>query len=400
MSILLKNVNIVDAGCDYIADVLIKDKYIAKIGQDLDPYDNDNVFNCTGLTLMPSFVDLHAHFRQPGFEQKETVKTGSLAALKGGYTLVNLMANTKPVANDMVVVDFVLEESKRLDLINVHQTASVTNDFDGVSLEHLKDIDGEKVLFISDDGRGIVSNKTSYLSMKFAKENGFVIMTHAEDKELTPIDYRLSEDVITIRDLYLCKMTGARLHMSHVSTKDSINAIKIAKDHFTNVTCEVTPHHLSLYDNDFRVNPPIRTSSDVDTIIKAIKTGVVDAISTDHAPHTAQDKQNGAPGLVGLETAFCVCYSTLVKSGHISLNHLSSLMSLNPYKIFQNRYPNRGLIRENYIADLTLIDLNKKIKVDPENFATKGRATPFAGKEFYGDIKMTLRDGIIKYNNF
>ena len=398
MNYILKNVDVVDKNKTVKnTNLYIENALIEKISDEVD--ENLQSYDCTGLTVMPSFVDLHAHFRDPGYTHKETIQTGSKAAVKGGYTLINLMANTKPIANDMQVVNYVLDKAKKIGLINIHQCVSVTNDFDGESLEHLDKIDTKKVKFISDDGKGIISNLTSYKSMLIAKEKNLTIMTHAEDKYLTPIDYRLSEDIITIRDLYLCHATGARLHLSHVSTIDSLEAIRLAKQHGTNVTCEVTPHHIALYDNEFKVNPPIRTQKDVYAVIEAIKDGTIDAISTDHAPHTAEEKKNGAPGLVGLETAFGVCYSNLVKPNHITLNKLSELISYNPYKIFDGMYEKRGLIKQGYVADLALVDINKTYTVDPNNFDSMGKNTPFKDKQLQGIVVATIKDGEFKYDN-
>ncbi len=394
MKILLKNANIVDRNKSLKGDIYIEEGIIRELGENLER--DCETLDLKGLTLMPAFLDLHAHFRDPGFPKKETLETGSLAALRGGYTTVNLMANTWPIASNMEVVDYVLKKEEELDLIDVHQTVAVTNNFNGKSFEHLDQIDENKVRFISDDGKGIISNRVSYESMLIARDRGFIIMTHAEDMELTKIDYRMSENIISFRDLYLSQVTGARLHLAHVSTKEAIRAIRMAKEDGVNVTCEVTPHHIYMYDNDYRVNPPIREREDVEEIIRGIQDGTVDAIATDHAPHTEEEKKKGAPGISGIEVAFSLCYSKLVRQGHISLNRLSDLMSYGPARIFD---VNKGLVEEGYLADLVVLDLDKEYEIDSRDFISKGKNTPLNGETVFGQPVLTMKAGAIKYKN-
>lgn len=393
MDVLIKQARIVDENLDFIGDLYVKDGLITDFGENLN-YDC-KIINGEGLVLMPSFVDLHVHFREPGFTYKEELFTGSLAALKGGYTLVNLMGNTNPICSSMETVEYVLNKGKELDLIDLHQTVSITKDFDGQTLEHLETLDN-RVKFISDDGKGVKSNIVMYNSMVKAKEKGLTIITHAEDDDLTPIDYRISENIITIRDLYLSKVTGANLHLAHVSTIEAIEEIRRAKSEGVNVTCEVTPHHISLWDNDYKVNPPIRTKVDVEAIIEGIIDGTVDAIATDHAPHSKEDKEKGAPGLSGIETAFSVCYTSLVRADRIDLKKLSHIMSANGAMIMNMK---KGKIEKGYDGDIVLLDLNKEIIIDGENFISKGKNTPFNGMKFYGQVVTTIKEGKIKYIN-
>ena len=233
-------------------------------------------------------------------------------------------------------------------------------------------------------------------AMQLAKENNWIVMSHAEDEDFSKIDMRIAEDLMTIRDIYLAKITKAHLHMAHVSTIEAIKAIENAKKEGVNVTCEVTPHHIALDSSisNYRVNPPIREREDVECIINAIKNGVVDCISTDHAPHTEDDKESGAPGMVGLETSFSICYTTLVKNNNISLNKLSSLMSKRPSEILGM---NKGLISIGKDGDMVLVDLDKTFTVDSKNFVSKGKNTPFEGRKYFGEVVMTIKAGKVVY---
>ncbi len=394
IELLIKGGRIVDEEVDFIGDLYIKDGKINEFGENLD-YTCKSI-DASNLVLMPAFIDLHAHFRDPGFTHKEDLMTGSLAALKGGYTFVNLMGNTNPIASNMDVVNYVLNKSSELDLIDVHQCVSITQNFDGMTLDHLDKLDS-KVKIITDDGKGINSNIIMYNAMVKAKKRGLTILTHAEDEDLTPIDYRISENIITIRDIYLSAVTDCKLHLTHVSTKEAIDAIRIAKEKgHKSLTCDVTPHHIALWDNDYKVNPPIRSREDVMGIIDGIVDGTIDSIATDHAPHTWEDKDKGSPGLSGLETAFSVCYTSLVKAGHIDLKRLSGLLSGKSSRLMGI---NKGKIKIGYDADLVLLNLDKKSIVDSSKFLSKGKNTPFEGMEFFGEVQMTIRRGEVRYVN-
>jgi dihydroorotase len=396
MELLIKNARIIDITQDFVGDIYIKDGLIEEIGKEIDK-DNIEVLDCMGKVLMPAFIDTHAHFRDPGLTWKEDIETGSEAALRGGYTGVCLMANTKPICSSKETLEYVRNKSKELNLIDIHQCLSITKDFDGVTLNHLEELSGDKeIKAISDDGVGVVNSNTMLEAMKIAKRNNWVIMSHAESPEFSKVDMRIAENMMTIRDVELAKLSGARLHMCHVSTKEAVKCIIDGKMGGANITMEITPHHIGLTRdvNDYRVNPPIREKEDVEAIIEAIKLGMVDTIGTDHAPHTAEEKKNGSPGMVGLETAFSICYTKLVKGNGISLNKLSELMSYNPAKLLEM---NKGKISIGSDGDFAIVDINKKVKINPEEFASKGRNTPFSGMEFYGEVIVTIKGGEVKY---
>ena len=397
MNLLIKNANVIDAYESFYGDILIIDGIITEIGKEINK-DGIDIIDAKGLTLMPSFIDTHAHFRDPGLTHKEDMESGSRAAAKGGYTGVCLMGNTNPICSTKEVVEYVRNKAKEVGLIDVHQCVSITENFGGKSIEHLNAFDDDKELVaITDDGVGVMDSSIMMKAMEKAKKNNWVVMSHAEDKTFSKIDMRIAEDLMTIRDLYLAKVTKARLHMAHVSTIDSIEAIRRAKKEGSNVTCEVTPHHIGLTteESNYRVNPPIREKADVKAIIEGIKDGTVDCIGTDHAPHTEEDKAKGAPGMVGIETAFSICYTELVKKNGVSINKLSELMSRNPANILGM---NKGSITIGKDGDLVLVDLNKEIVIDKEKFASKGKNTPFHGRKYLGEVVMTIKGGKLIYS--
>ncbi len=320
MKLLIKGAHLIDGHHAFNKDIYMENGKIKEIGEDLDH--DCQWIDAKGLVLLPAFVDIHAHFRDPGHLDKEDLMTGGMAALKGGYTFVNLMGNTDPVCSHMDTINYIREKARELDLVEVHQCASITENFDGKTLDHLDGLD-EDVGMITDDGKGVISPLIMYRAMEKAKEQKRIVMAHAEEMDLTDIDYRLSENLETVRDIYLAKHNGARLHLTHVSTREAIEEIRRAKaDGADNITCDVTPHHISLWDEEYRVNPPIRGKEDVEALIEGIKDGTVDAIGTDHAPHTPEDKEKGSPGISGIETSFQICHTHLVKTGHIQMGQL------------------------------------------------------------------------------
>lgn len=394
MELLIKNVRIVDWAQDFYGDVYICKGKIYEIGKRLSK--NCTIIDGSGKVLMPSFIDLHAHFREPGFTHKEDILSGSRAAVRGGYTTVNLMANTNPVCSTMDIVNEVKERAKSIGLVDVHQVVSITRDLDGKDLSHLDKI-SSSVKFISDDGKGVEDNKVMMNAMVKAKMKGITVISHAENPEMSKVDMRMAENMMTWRDIALAKFTGCKLHMAHVSTKEAMGYVIEAKKEGVKLTCEVTPHHLALMgEKEYRVNPPLREREDIEFIIKAIRDGFVDAIATDHAPHTEEDKKNGAPGISGIETAFSVCYTKLVREENISLNKLSELMSKGPAEIMGL---NKGQVTVGFDGDLVLADLQANYKIDSEKFMSKGKNTPFNGKEVYGKILMTIKNGEIVYRD-
>jgi len=374
-------------------DLLLKDGVIAVMGLDLAA-GGEEVLDCAGRTVLPAFVDLHCHWRTPGFEYKEDISTGSAAAAAGGYAFVNLMPNTKPVCSSADIAHSVMAEAGRVGLCGANQTVSITENFDGHTLDHLKTLP-EDLKFITEDGKGVQSGNVMAKAFAIAAQRGLTIMSHAEDMDISPWDYRLAENIETIRNLHLCEYYGTRLHMCHVSTKEAVEAIGAAKWKGVPVTCEVTPHHLWFADTDYRVNPPIRKAEDVEALIEAIRLGVVDAIATDHAPHTDEEKAAGAAGMVGLETAFGVCYTKLCKENGLPLARLAELMSTAPAEILG--LAGHGRVLPGYAADLALVELDTPYTVDKNALHSKSHNCPYDGVQLFGRVDLTLKGGKITW---
>lgn len=374
-------------------DLLLKDGLIAAMGLDLAA-DGEEVLDCAGRTVLPAFVDLHCHWRTPGFEYKEDIATGSAAAAAGGYTFVNLMPNTKPVCSSADIAHSVMAEAERIGLCAANQTVSITQNFDGHTLDHLKTLP-EDLKFITEDGKGVQSGNVMAKAFAIAAQRGLTIMSHAEDMDISPWDYRLAENIETVRNLHLSEYYGTRLHMCHVSTKEAVEAIGAAKWKGVPVTCEVTPHHLWFADTDYRVNPPIRKAEDVDALIEAIRLGVVDAIATDHAPHTDEEKAAGAAGMVGLETAFGVCCTKLCREKGLPLARLAELMSTAPAEILG--LAGHGRVLPGYAADLTLVELDTPYTVDKNALHSKSHNCPYDGAQLFGRVDLTIKGGKVTW---
>lgn len=395
MNLLIKNVNLIDESNNFFGDIYIEKGVIKELGTELNK--ECETLDGKGLVLMPAFIDTHAHFRDPGFEYKEDIESGSKASVRGGYTTVTLMPNTKPVCSSKEILDYVVNKGKEVGLVDLYQTVSITKNLSGEEINHLREFEGNpNVKAITDDGKGVSDSKIMMEAMKIAKENNWIVMSHAESPEFSKVDMRLAENMMTWRDITLAKFVDCRLHMSHVSTKEAMKYIIEGKNDGVKVTCEITPHHLALNNkiSNYRVNPPIREEEDVNFLVKAIKMNYVDCIGTDHAPHSKEDKEKGAPGMIGIEQAFSICYTKLVKENHISLNKLSQLMSGNAAKLLNI---NKGKLQPGFLGDLVLIDLNKKRIFKEEDIVSRSKNTPFNGMEFYGDVVVTIKNGKIVY---
>lgn len=376
----------------------------------------DESIDCDAFYIVPGFTDVHVHLREPGFFYKESIRTGTRAAAKGGYTAVCSMPNLNPAPCDMETLQPQLDLIEKDAAVKVYPYGTITRAQNGRG--QLADMEGMKdhVVAFSDDGKGVQEEDLMEAAMEKAKSLDKMIVAHCEDESLLQGGYihdgvyarehghrgicSESEWGQVERDIRLCKKTGVRYHVCHISTKETVELIRQAKKDGVKITCETAPHYLVLCDENlredgrFKMNPPLRSAEDREALIRGIQDGTIDMIATDHAPHSAQEKSRGleksAFGITGLEVAFPVLYTELVTKGIITLEKLIELMSINPRKVFGLE---GGYIAEGQIADLTVLELESSYKIDPETFLSKGHSTPFAGKQVQGQAVMTFVNG-------
>ncbi|MGO1371663.1 MAG: dihydroorotase [Senegalia sp. (in: firmicutes)] len=380
MDYIIKNAKIVDKRKTLMGDLWISDGKIKKISNNIDSVDKE-IIDAEGKVVMPSFIDMHVHLREPGQTEKEDLVSGENAAVKGGFTHVCAMANTKPTCDNKETMEYILDKHKENGICDLTQISALTKGLQGEEFVNIDEMRKFTNLF-SDDGVNVDDDEIFKEALKLSKEKDFKILTHCEP------------EVETIkRDLKLVEDVGGNLHICHISLKESLDLIKEYKDKGLKFSCEVTPHHLFEWDNDYRVNPPFGSKTDRDAMIEGIKEGIIDVIATDHAPHTQEDKENGAPGISGIEEAFSYVYTVFKQKG-ISLNCLSEKMSYMPSKLLGF---SEALIEEGKDANLVLIDLNEYHKVNTNNFVSKGKNTPFEGKKVYGKVIMTIKNGELVY---
>ena len=416
-SLLIKNASILGAKPE---DILIENGVITQVGAAITS-SADVTLDATGLIALPGFVDLHTHLREPGRENSETIATGSLAAARGGYTAVSAMANTLPVADTAAIVEQVSAIGKSVGLVDVFPIGAVTKGLEGHELADLGSMAQSKaaVRIFSDDGNCVSDPLLMRRALEYVKQFDGVIAQHAQDPRLTEGAQMnegviastlglkgwpsVAEESIIARDILLANMVGARLHICHVTTAGGVEIIRWAKAQGMKVTAEVTPHHLLLtdelaqsYDPIYKVNPPLRTSADVTALRAALVDGTIDIIGTDHAPHPVESKecewQNAAFGMVGLETAFPILYTTLISTGAMSWERAAEVMSSTPAEI--GGYKNHGQeLKAGSPAQIVLIDPSGSMVVDRAQLASKSKNTPFHGMEFQGTVAATVFNG-------
>ena len=381
-NILFRNVRIVDANKDFKTDLLVSNGVISKIDENIEiEHESINIVDGNGYVLMPSFIDLHTHLRDPGLTHKEDLETGQKAALKGGFTVLCPMANTKPVCDNREVMEYVLNKAKDLDLCDIKQVCAITKNLDGQEMIDIESMRKYTDLF-SDDGYTLFNEEIMENVLRLSSELDFKVLTHCQP-----------EYEIVQRDLKMLKEVGGNLHICHISLEDTLNEIKKYKDEGHKFTCEVGPHHIYGYGLDYKVNPSFAKEEDMRALIQGIKDGYIDMIGTDHAPHTEDDKKAGSPGISNIEVAFSMV-NKVFKENNISLNKLSEMMSANPAKLLGL---SQGLIEEGLRADLVLIDENEIDVIDTRKFVSKGKNNPFNNQKVVGKVIMTIRDGKIAY---
>lgn len=424
MTILIKNGRVLNPSenLDCVMDLYVKDGVIAKKGKNI-PDHADRTIDAEGCYVMPGLIDLHVHFRDPGQTYKEDIETGSRAAAKGGFTTVCCMPNTKPVVDCADTVTYIVEKAKNIGLTNVLPVGAVTMKMEGKEITDIESLKEAGICAISEDGKSVMNSGVYRKAMKEAARLNIPVLAHCEDINLVEggvinLGDKSSElgvkgisnaveDVIAMRDIMLARETGATLHLCHCSTKDSVEMVKQAKAEGISVTAEVCPHHFSMCTDDitgndanFKMNPPLRTREDMEELIKGLSEDVMDVISTDHAPHSeeekAKDLEHAPFGIVGLETSVALTITNLVKKGYITPLQMAAKMSYNPAKVLGIH---KGTLDEGSIADIVIIHPDEEYVIDPNNFVSKGKNTPFGGKQVSGKVKYTILNGEVVYND-
>lgn len=427
MKLLIANGYLIDPsqGQNSGKDLLIEDGRVAGLldrGQGAP--EGTEIFDATGLVVAPGFIDMHVHLREPGHEYKETIATGAAAAVAGGWTSICAMPNTDPINDNPSVTRFIIEQSLRAKLANVFPIGSITKGSNGSELAEMGEMKRAGIIAVSDDGSPVPSAGMMRRAMEYANGFDLVVVDHCEDRSLATggvmheghwslmLGLRgipaAAEEMDAVRDCALAELTGARVHLAHISTRGALDAVRRAKERGLKVTCEVAPQHWALtdeavegYDTNTKVNPPLRSTEHTEAIIEAIKDGTIDAIATDHAPHHADEKNleyDQAPfGITGLETAVGLALDRLVHHGAISLERLVELCSVNPARIFN--LEDRGTLHKGAWGDVTILDPDLRWTFDAAHSKSKSRNTPFDGWALQGAAVATIVAGRIVYQH-
>ncbi len=420
MKTLIRNGSVVLKDSVKKADILIEDDRIIAIGGNISVA--DNIIDATGKTVIPGIIDMHVHLREPGFEGKEDIASGSLAAVAGGVTQVCCMPNTNPVCDNAVVVNYIINRAKEVDLCKVRPIGAITRGEAGESLADIGKMAKAGAVALSDDGKSVMNSNIMRLAMEYASDFNLKCLCHCEDTTLVDGgvvnegynstvsglkgQLRAVEDIMISRDICLAQSLDLPVHICHVSTWSGVEIIRSAKKNGVKVTAETCPHYFILTDDiitDFdtytKVSPPVREERDRQAIIEGLKDGTLDCIVTDHAPHSKKDKEVeynlAAFGMSGIETSFALSYTYLVKSGIMTLPQLMGKMSYNPAHVLGL---DGGEIKVGAVADLAIVDLDASYEIDGNKFYSKGKNTPFNGYKVYGRVEKTLVDGKVKFD--
>ncbi len=416
---LLKNGRVVDPanGIDEVRDVLIVDGLISRVERSISPPAGADVTECDGLVVAPGFVDMHVHLREPGREDKETIESGGRAAAAGGFTSVACMPNTDPVNDDQSVTEFIIAQARRRSPVRVHPIGAVTKGLEGEELSEIGELVRLGCVAFSDDGRPVASSFVMRKALEYTRMFDVPVINHAQDLALsnggvmnegyysTVLGLRgicnAAEEIMIQRDILLAELTGGRLHVPHLSTARAVGLMREARARGIAVTCEVTPHHFTLtdeevcgFDTNSKMNPPLRSERDRAGVVEGIADGTVDAIASDHAPHCQEEKEvefDLAPfGVIGLETSVALGLDRLVAPGHIGLTRFVELYSTNPAKIL--RLP-AGTLTPGAAADITVFSTSRETTVEPARFLSRSRNTPFGGRKLKGAPILTIVGG-------
>jgi len=421
MTVVIRHGRVIDPGrINGQADVLIQDGTIAQVGKGLAVPPGATVMDASGKWVLPGFVDLHVHLREPGFEYKETIQTGTSAAVAGGFTSVCCMPNTSPVNDNQSVTEFILDKARAAGLAHVFPIGAITKGSEGKELAEFGELKDAGCVAVSDDGKPVMNGMVMRRALEYARAFALTVVDHCEclhlseggcmHEGLVATELGLhgvpaaAEDVMVARNLALAELTGGRLHLAHLSTAGSVRMVREAKARGVKITSEACPHHFLLtveavreFNTNAKMNPPLRSRKDVDAIKAGLKDGTIDAIATDHAPHADFEKQREfdyAPfGVVGLETAWGLAL-TLVDEGTLSVEQVVALLTVQPARAFG--LP-KGTLAVGADADVTIVDPEAQWVVEPERFRSKGRNTPFAGWKLKGRVVTTIVGGRVVY---
>lgn len=420
----IKNGTVVDgvSATPYKADILIRDGRIAGIGENVGNGAHE-IIDAAGKWVLPGLVDAHCHLREPGFEYKEDIESGTRSAAAGGFTSIACMANTNPVVDSAAMVNYIKLIAREKGAVKVYPIAAVTKGQQGQELTEMGELKKAGAIALSDDGRPIMNPKLMMLALQYASGLGMLIISHCEDLSLVGDGVmnegymatvlglkgisRAAEEVMVARDIILAEVLGAPIHIAHVSTRGSVELIRQAKRRGVRVTCETAPHYFSAtdalvdgYNTNAKVNPPLRTDDDVEAIKDGLKDGTIDIIATDHAPHHRDDKEvefgMAANGISGFETAFSLAYSHLVEPGLLSMQELVQKMSRGPAGILNI---DAGTIQVGKSADIIVVDIHREYTVDVSQFHSKGKNSPFHGCRLKGKVIHTIVDGKVIMKN-
>ena len=408
---------------DSPGDVVILDGRVASVESRSTSVDDAEIIDCGGLIVSPGFIDVHCHLREPGREDVETIGTGARAAAAGGFTAVCAMPNTDPVTDNQAAVGFIIRQAQRANASRVHVIGAISVGQKGETLAEFGEMVAAGAVAVSDDGRPVVSAQLMRTALEYARSFAIPVIDHCEEPTLSLggsmnegiVSARLglkgipseAEEIMVIRDILLARRTGGHVHLAHMSTVGSVELIRWGKERGINVTAEVCPHHISLtedrvigYDTNAKMNPPLRTAKDVEALRDAVKDGTIDMIATDHAPHHYDEKERefaDAPnGIIGLETALAVSVTNLVETGHIDFSTLVDKMSCAPAKLFG--LPG-GTLARGAVADVTVFDPAREWDVEPSQFLTKGRNTPYSGMRLKGRAVCTIVGGVVVHRS-
>ena len=418
MKLLIKGGRIIDPSqeMDQVANLFIEDGRVKSI-TDAAGGEGAEVFDATGMVVAPGFIDLHVHLREPGEEYKETIATGAAAAIAGGFTSICAMPNTKPVNDNASVTRYIVEKARDAKLARVYPVGAITRASEGVELAEMAEMKEAGAVAVSDDGRPVMNSQVMRHAMEYARDHDLVVVDHCQDMVLAAGGVmnegrystllglkgmsRAAEDSHVARDHMLAELTGARVHIAHISTAGAVEIVRRAKRAGLRVTCEVTPHHLALtdeavigFDTNTKMNPPLRSEEDRAALIEAVRDGTIDAIATDHAPHHTDEKMleyDRAPfGVVGLETALGVVLNALHHANGIPLGRVIEMLTIGPARAFSIT---GGTLAVGSVADVTVFDPEREWTVDTKNFKSKSRNTPFKGWQLRGAVAATFVAG-------